>query len=1292
MEPLIDVEDLVDVKRPDDKIVLTYVSMLFKGCADFLHNQVLCKAIKKALEITQRHDEWIASYEQLASEMVAWVAEKTAVYGNREHGLASAVIKEALNAFYAYKSGEKPDAKSKLTRLRGLLNTLQGSERQNQRPVYSPRDDISADALNGVWCELEAAEDAYEGDVRATYQRFVEYENTLARVAVKAAKCEEWMAAQSVVFGSGDAGSSLTQAETLLNAHAAYVEQNARNSEAIAAMRAWLSTPGIEQHADYGTAYARLEQLDERRAAMEAAGVSYTSALALSREKFDQLGIVSRVGAWVSGWRSAFSTEEYGATLEAVSTQMDVHAEFCEQRPRFVAMLEQATSAQDEVVAALSAVQAQVAELDAAAEYFMAQLEETKLMHEQMAVMSKVFNFAAQQLEVLQTTEFGDSLAATEALLASYTSFEVAFGKQRVVLAGVAAVHPVAVARHEEVVRAMDAVEAAGSSFAAGVHERKSAFEAEEERRALEITQQHDALIDSYVQLASDVVSTALGLRERFEAQDHGRCSSDVTASVDTILAFRNGEQVELVAKIEELRSVMDSLHASQRAHKRPAYYPLANISLEAVGEAWRGVEGARDQAEADARELLKNFVEYETIFSHVDEKATACEEWMSAKSSMFSAAVYGGSFAAVEELIAAHAAFEEENAQNAEIVALLLQLLSAEGIGRHSSAEAAIARFATIQASAASLQESAGAYARALALSREKFVQLGILDKAAAWCAAKRAFFEVEDYGATLEDVESRVDLHSEFLEHCPRYVGKLDKATSEQDEVRARLSEVQDLVAAMDAAAELYVAQLEATKMMIQQVAVLAKVANFIAHQRQSLSVADFGTSLGDVETLLAEHKAALVTIDEHERTLHGVTPVHPVAVARHADVAELMRKLRTAAAEHEAELLSRKAAFEQEAQRKADALTEQHREWTSSYEQLARESVEWAESASQRFVARDLGATSAAVHDAIDAFVQYKSSEKPESKAKVTKLHYLLNSLQSSQRQNRRPIFVPPTDVGLDRVNDAWRSLASVEDQYEPDARAEYKRFVDYEALIARIDAKAAHCETWMNSHSEYFAQGDFGTSLSDVDTLLETFKKFDELKAENNESVSGLRQLLATDGFERHSDFQRASSRIDALDASVAALQDGASHYHANLLESRQKFVHLGMLKKVSDWVTARCEVFDIENKDYSSTATDEQRSAHEQLLLVVPLIAKLSAYERFAVVGALREVSFAEGENAITEGEAGNTFYIIESGEFAVTKQGVDGEVSDRLTRGKFFGDRALIRGEVRVNIAVVCVC
>jgi len=57
-----------------------------------------------------------------------------------------------------------------------------------------------------------------------------------------------------------------------------------------------------------------------------------------------------------------------------------------------------------------------------------------------------------------------------------------------------------------------------------------------------------------------------------------------------------------------------------------------------------------------------------------------------------------------------------------------------------------------------------------------------------------------------------------------------------------------------------------------------------------------------------------------------------------------------------------------------------------------------------------------------------------------------------------------------------------------------------------------------------------------------------------------------------------------------------------------------------------------------------------------------------------VVDALEPVSFQKGDNILTEGELGETFYIIEEG--SVTVQ-IKGEVMATKSKGEYFGGSIL---------------
>eukprot|EP01138_Halocafeteria_seosinensis_P013621 gb/GECG01013910.1/.p1 GENE.gb/GECG01013910.1/~~gb/GECG01013910.1/.p1 ORF type:complete len:413 (+),score=81.21 gb/GECG01013910.1/:1-1239(+) len=96
-----------------------------------------------------------------------------------------------------------------------------------------------------------------------------------------------------------------------------------------------------------------------------------------------------------------------------------------------------------------------------------------------------------------------------------------------------------------------------------------------------------------------------------------------------------------------------------------------------------------------------------------------------------------------------------------------------------------------------------------------------------------------------------------------------------------------------------------------------------------------------------------------------------------------------------------------------------------------------------------------------------------------------------------------------------------------------------------------------------------------------------------------------------------------------------------------------------------------------------SSTLQRRKRHEDFLRKVPILNGLLDYERMTIADALQTKYFSAGENIITEGSKGETFYIIESGEVKCTKEGIDHEVSPRLGTGDYFGELALISNSLR---------
>ncbi|MDP3984527.1 MAG: cyclic nucleotide-binding domain-containing protein [Acidimicrobiia bacterium] len=78
---------------------------------------------------------------------------------------------------------------------------------------------------------------------------------------------------------------------------------------------------------------------------------------------------------------------------------------------------------------------------------------------------------------------------------------------------------------------------------------------------------------------------------------------------------------------------------------------------------------------------------------------------------------------------------------------------------------------------------------------------------------------------------------------------------------------------------------------------------------------------------------------------------------------------------------------------------------------------------------------------------------------------------------------------------------------------------------------------------------------------------------------------------------------------------------------------------------------------------------------------IPLFASLSRKELTLVARHADQVEVQAGEVLAREGEVAREFFVIESGNAAVTK---DGEIINRLGQGDFFGEIGLLETPRRV--------
>ena len=91
---------------------------------------------------------------------------------------------------------------------------------------------------------------------------------------------------------------------------------------------------------------------------------------------------------------------------------------------------------------------------------------------------------------------------------------------------------------------------------------------------------------------------------------------------------------------------------------------------------------------------------------------------------------------------------------------------------------------------------------------------------------------------------------------------------------------------------------------------------------------------------------------------------------------------------------------------------------------------------------------------------------------------------------------------------------------------------------------------------------------------------------------------------------------------------------------------------------------------------------QRRRMYESFLEEVPLLASLTAYERSKIADALETTKYPANTHIIREGDVGDKFYILESGEAEARKRGADAELK-QYKKGDYFGELALLEDKPR---------
>lgn len=117
---------------------------------------------------------------------------------------------------------------------------------------------------------------------------------------------------------------------------------------------------------------------------------------------------------------------------------------------------------------------------------------------------------------------------------------------------------------------------------------------------------------------------------------------------------------------------------------------------------------------------------------------------------------------------------------------------------------------------------------------------------------------------------------------------------------------------------------------------------------------------------------------------------------------------------------------------------------------------------------------------------------------------------------------------------------------------------------------------------------------------------------------------------------------------------------------------------------------KCTLWALDRVTFRRIVMDsafQRRRMYEAFLEEVPLLASLKPYERSKIADALDTLKHPAGSTIIKEGDPGEAFYLLESGEAEAFKDGIDGPVK-HYKRGDYFGELALLDDKPRAATVV----
>ena len=170
---LLDVEDVCDVAKPDERSLMTYIAYWFHAFSHMERVENAGRRVEKFVTNMQGAWEMQNSFERRMRELLRQIAAQRQEWEEAEFEGTYADAKEQLKQFTVYKKNQKRKWVAEKSDLAALLGNIKTKMSTYRLRAYEPPPELRLDVLDREWTDLMAGERRRSQIINETIREFV---------------------------------------------------------------------------------------------------------------------------------------------------------------------------------------------------------------------------------------------------------------------------------------------------------------------------------------------------------------------------------------------------------------------------------------------------------------------------------------------------------------------------------------------------------------------------------------------------------------------------------------------------------------------------------------------------------------------------------------------------------------------------------------------------------------------------------------------------------------------------------------------------------------------------------------------------------------------------------------------------------------------------------------------------------------------------------------------------------------------------------------------------------------